>query len=770
VPLPEPPNASPLGGIRIVECARGIPGPFAARVLAELGADVVKVELPTGDPARRRQPVGFATWNRGKRSVVLDPAVPAQRAELDGLLARADVFVHDLPAPRAAALGLSGADLASRHPHLLVAAVPSYPADHPRADAEASDSLVQAAEGLMDEQQGNREGPVYIRLPFPSWCAGLLLLAGIAARLVQRERTGVVAPIATSLLQGAITPAALFWQRPEHLPEPPLGGFSPIGDMRRGHTLPKIWPDAALSIFECADGRYVQLAGAVGGWIESAPVLEALAIADQVDLSEVGVTPENHATWNAVFNTRAGDEWVEILRAHDVPCVICAELGEVFNSPQASANDYVVSVEDPAQGRLLQAAAPIRIAGFEPTTDVPAPTFGTSEATAIVAEWGEPRQAPTPTGDPDLPPLAGMRALDFGVAVAGPFGAQCLADLGADVIKVEPTPGDRSRGLTQFAGSQRGKRALAIDLKDEAAREALERLVRGADLVLHNMRLEPAGRLGIDGPGLRALNPDIAFSHISAYGTEGPLAGDPGYDPTAQAMTGWETADAGEGMPPIWLRNSVFDVQAGIAASAGALLALLHRIRNGADAEARTSLLAVGMATSSEVAIDRAGDPTPVPVLTSDQTGVSPYERIYRLLDGWIAVSATEPEQERRLVGVLGYGGLDELTVDDALLALAAGGVPSCRVELDQMDAFFDSPDNRRLGLAATLETTGYGSIDVPAGFWSGGWTAPPQTIPDFAEHSVEVLAEFGFGAAEIDALLAAGVVVKRAPVEDLHA
>ncbi|MFT3866533.1 MAG: CoA transferase [Solirubrobacterales bacterium] len=770
MPLPEPANAPPLGGIRIVECARGIPGPFAARVLAELGADVVKVELPAGDPARRRQPVGFATWNRGKRSVVLDPEVAEQRAELDDLLARADVFVHDLPAPRAAALGLGTEALVSRHPHLIVATVPAYPADHPRADAEASDSLVQAAEGLMDEQMGNREGPVYIRLPFPSWCAGLLLVAGISARLVQRERTGVVAPIATSLLQGAITPAALFWQRPEHLPEPPLGGFSPIGDMRRGHTLPKIWPDAALSIFECSDGRSVQLAGAVGGWIESAPVLEALAIADQVDLSEVGVTPDNHATWNAVFHTRTADEWVEILRAHDVPCVICAELGDVFSSEQAAANDYVVTVEDPAQGRLLQAAAPIQIAGFAATTDVPAPTLGTSEAAAIVAEWGGPRSAPEATGDPDLAPLAGMRALDFGVAVAGPFGAQCLADLGADVIKVEPTPGDRSRGLTQFAGSQRGKRALAIDLKDPAAREALERLVRGADVVLHNMRLEPAARLGIDGPGLRALNPEIAFSHISAYGTEGPLAGDPGYDPTAQAMTGWETANAGEGMPPIWLRNSVFDVQAGVAASAGACLALLHRLRNGADAEARTSLLAVGIAASSEVAIDRAGNPTPAPVLSSDQTGVSPFERIYQLRDGWVAVSASESEEERRVVGVLGYGGLDELSVDDALLALAAVGVPACRVELDQMNAFFDSPDNQRLGLARTLETTGYGSIDVPAGFWSGGWAERPQSIPDFAEHSVEVLGELGFADAEVEALLARGVVVKRAPVEDLHA
>jgi crotonobetainyl-CoA:carnitine CoA-transferase CaiB-like acyl-CoA transferase len=86
------------------------------------------------------------------------------------------------------------------------------------------------------------------------------------------------------------------------------------------------------------------------------------------------------------------------------------------------------------------------------------------------------------------------------------------------------------------------------------------------------------------------------------------------------------------------------------------------------------------------------------------------------------------------------------------------------------MDSFFDSPDNKRLGVARTLETTGYGSIDLPAGFWSGGWSERPQTIPDFAEHSAEVLSELGFGEEEIKSMIDAGVVVQRSAVEDIHA
>ena len=762
-------NAHPLTGIRIVEVAERIAGPFATRVLAEWGADVVKVEGRDGDPARRTHPTGFATWNRSKRSVSLDLDTPDGARALGELLARADIVVHDLPAARAAAVGLVPETLTRSHPHLIVASVPPYPADHPHADREAVDSLVLAAEGFMDEQQGNRPGPVFIRLPFPSWCAAHMLMAGVLARLAQRERTAVVLPVATSLLQGALAPAALYWQRSERRPELPPGQSAPLGDPGR-HTLPKLWPDAALSIFRCADGEWVQLAGAVGGWIESPPVLEALAIADRVDLSEIGVTPSNRDEFNQVFATRTAQEWVDAFRRCDVPCVLSGQLGECFTFEQTAANGYVVQVDDPDLGPLLQAGAPVQTT---PPAAVrgPAPAPGSTDADAVIGEWSvrEPGDAPS-GGDPAALPLAGLRALDFGAAVSGPFGAQCLGDLGADVIKVEPITGDRGRSLTQFAGCHRGKRALAIDLKAPDAREILARLVSSSDIVLHNMRSRAAERLGIDGPGLRASNPSIVFSHVSAYGSRGPMADDPGYDPTAQALTGWEHANAGEGMPPVWLRNSVFDVQSGLAACVGAMLGLVQRERCGVPGEAHTSLLAAGIAGSSELAIDmRSGRPTEAETLSRDETGVSPRHRIHRLRDGWLAIAALAPEQARALDGVLGpESGRESRLVDrelePTLTALADRGIPATTVALDQMDAFLDSDVHRRLGHSRRLATTGYGRIDVVGGFWSLGAQAPVESIPDFGEQSVEILSELDFDPDAIDELLDAGVIATRAP------
>ena len=630
----------------------------------------------------------------------------------------------------------------------MVGSVPSYPVGHLLADLDATDAMVQAAEGWMDEQQGNRPGPVWIRLPFPSWCAGYLLAAGVVARLFQRERDGVVLPVGASLFQGGLAPAALYWQRWERLPE----------TLTR-HTLPKIWPDAALSIFECSDGRWVQLAGAVGGWIESPPVLKVLAMADLVDLSEVGVTPENWSTWNELFQGRDCEWWLQSLSDADVPCIEIRHLGDCFTDEQSLVNGYVAEVDDPEVGRLLQAANPVQT---DPPSRVgaPAPALASTQVDAVLTGWSERETLPRRAPSGDSRPLAGLRALDFGSAIAGPFGAQCLGDLGADVVKVEPLVGDRGRVLTQFAGAHRGKRSLSMDLKHRDGQEALDRLVALSDLVLHNMRLGAAERLGLDGPGLRERNPSIVFSHVSAYGPIGPMAAFPGYDPTAQAMTGWEHANAGEGRTPIWLRNSVFDVAAGMASCLGAVLGLYTLQTTGRPGSADTSLLAVGIAAASEVAV-RLPDTvvTETPRVDADQTGVGPAHRIHHLKDGWLVVDARDEAEEAAYARWLAGTDLEGRRVAEVLAELAELRVASAPVREDQLDAFLDSEAHRQLGFSRRLQTGGYGAIDLVAGFWSLGAPVPEQSVPELGEHSRQVLAELGYAESEIDALVATGSV-----------
>jgi crotonobetainyl-CoA:carnitine CoA-transferase CaiB-like acyl-CoA transferase len=135
-----------------------------------------------------------------------------------------------------------------------------------------------------------------------------------------------------------------------------------------------------------------------------------------------------------------------------------------------------------------------------------------------------------------------------------------MADLGADVIKVEATTGDPMRWADwPFAGCQRGKRTVALDLKSAASRPALEALVMWADVVHHNLRMPAARRLGLDSASLRSINPDLVFCHTSSYGPIGPRADWPGYDQLFQASCGWERAGAGAGNPPMWHRFGFMD-------------------------------------------------------------------------------------------------------------------------------------------------------------------------------------------------------------------
>ena len=181
-------DAGILDGIRIVDLSDGIAGPVSTLLLAEAGADVVAVEPPGG--LRIRGEAGFHTWLRSKRSVVLDVDQPDDRARLDDLLAAADVVVHNYGPTRARELGLDDATLAARHPQLIVSSMLSWPANHAEADMPVDELLALARLGLLDEQQGYRDGPIFLRCPIGSWCASHLGAIGILARLIARERTG----------------------------------------------------------------------------------------------------------------------------------------------------------------------------------------------------------------------------------------------------------------------------------------------------------------------------------------------------------------------------------------------------------------------------------------------------------------------------------------------------------------------------------------------------------------------------------------------------
>ena len=541
-----------LAGIKIVDLSVGTAGSVATMLLAECGADVVKVEGSA--PGRDRDLPGFRTWNRSKRSVVADIMTEEGLERLKQLLSAADVFVHELGPTQAREHGLDDAALATLNPKLIVSSVLGWPINHADADLPGIESLVQARIGLCDEQrpQSRSDGPVYLRYPLMTWNTVWIAAIGIVARLLLRNRSGSAGPAHTSLVQGAMVNLAMLWNKGQGLPPEMSDGVPKVNFVQD-------W------IYECSDGLWMHI---MPDPMRSPRVRELVASHDG--------TPQEALVAGFLTDTRAN--WLEHLWASDVPVQACMEFGEILDDEQARINGYVVDLDDPQEGQITTAGMPLSI--NPPQTLLgPAPEHGAHTSEVLMSWIAE--AGPTGDGRKRRWPLEGVKVLDLGSHLAGPYAPQMLGDLGAEVIKLETTAGDPMRGIGAFLGCQRGKRSLALNLKAPETRAALEAAIQWADVVHHNMRMPAAKRLGLDAESVRRVNPDAIFCHTSSYGPTGPRADWPGYDQLFQAQCGWEVLTAGQGNSPMWQRVGFMDHLCAMSSALAVVLALYHRDRTG---------------------------------------------------------------------------------------------------------------------------------------------------------------------------------------------
>lgn len=704
-----------LKGLRVLDLGGGHAASFAGLLLAQSGAEVVKLDRADASLSE----VQDALWNRYKARQAFDPAA------LDALIAGADALVHDFVPAEAAKLGLDTASLSVRYPQLIHVAIGGWPAGHPKENRPVSDALVLAEAGLLDEQQAvNRDGPVWLRFPLGSANAGYLGAIGVLARLYARRRSGKGGAVATSLVQGALIPTAMLWHRADN-PSPSLRfGF------------PK---DSGATLFECGDGLWMHT---MGQPVKAPSVAAALAAMDPAERARLNGKYagavikyiEDRGAIEAIFKTRPRQEWLDELWASDVPVQPSLKMGDLYFDEQAAANDYVVDVEDARFGTTRQPGPPMQVGAGGASGEFEV------EARAMVS------------------PLDGVKVLDFGNFLAGPLGPQLLADMGADVVKVEATTGDAMRHAEwAFNGCQRNKRDIALALKHPQAGTVLERLVGWADVVHHNQRMPAAEKLGFGWDAVHAMNPAAVYCHVSSYGPKGPRKDWPGYDQLFQASAGWEVEGAGEGNPPMWHRFGMMDHLCALASVTATLLALLRRDATGEGEFVAASLLGASLSTG-ETFVLPDGALAPTLKLDNAQMGVGPTQRLFRCADGWIAVDAPGRGAMPEGLGETELGGM---TKTAAIVSLEVSGCPAAAVVLDNGAAFLADADNRAARLVASFEHPVYGSYDQVGVAWSFGDLATPLDRPPplLGEHSDEVLTEIGFNAEARGALFSTEVV-----------
>jgi crotonobetainyl-CoA:carnitine CoA-transferase CaiB-like acyl-CoA transferase len=364
----------PLDGIRVVDLSRVLAGPFATMLLADLGADVVKVEPPGGDetrgwgppwwgdPADRRSAY-FASVNRNKRSVVLDLRTDDARDVLDGLLATADLLVHNYRPSTAGRLGLKADALRARHPRLVVATVGGFPGTD--ADRPAYDILAQAVSGLMSVTGAPDGPPTKVGVAVLDLLAGLECAVGALAALVGRGRVGTVE---VSLVEASVT--SLVNVLGNHL----ASGEEPA---RHGNAHANIAPYQVMS---AADGDLVI---AVGNDGQFARLLDVLGLEDDGHFAtnpmRLAARPELDALLAPAVGARARDELLAALAAADVPCGPVNSVGEAVRAMEAAQPEGWTETLD----GIMLAPDPIRIDGARLRARLPPPLLGEHTATVL---------------------------------------------------------------------------------------------------------------------------------------------------------------------------------------------------------------------------------------------------------------------------------------------------------------------------------------------------------------------------------------------------
>ena len=659
--------AGPCTGLTVLDFSLGMPGALCTLVMADYGAEVIKVEPPGGDPFRV-QPA-WISWNRGKQGIVLDLSTTAGREHALQLAGAADVLVESFRPGDMADWGLAYDTLSQLYPRLVYCSITGFGQQGPLRRVKGYEGVVAAKAGRMLNLQGqpNRDGPVYSAVYTGSWHASQAAVRGIMGALRVRDLCGRGQWVQTSIVQtlasphdnnvgdGGLVNMQLRRLDPQRFPGRPRGrGLSSIGYIPV-RTKDGTWLQHANQRVPHIQGHLKAIG--LGHLLEDERFKHIPAISvDNRELLRREILKKQLE--------KTADEWMEMyLQDGNIAAEPYRTSIQAMDHPAVLANGTVVTIHDPRVGPLRTLAPLVDFKDTPGEPSGPAPDVG--QHTAEVLGRLRPRAAAVSGGVSEahgatVPahPLSGVTILDLATIQAGPYGASLLADLGARVIKIDATDrrlDEGRRSTAQALADARtyaGKECLQVDLQTPEGKAIVHKLIAKADVLLHNYRLGVPERLQVDWETCRKINPRLVHVWMGTYGANGIHARRPGAHPIPGAVMGGAMRQMGQGMPPPpeqvmdieeiveatrWIMKSNWgpDQNTSPAVATGIILGLRARDLTGKGQPVHITMLNANAWTNADEYYDHANRP-PLAMPDEELHGLHALYRLYRCREGWV--------------------------------------------------------------------------------------------------------------------------------------
>jgi len=797
-----PPDQRGLAGIRVVEIGEMVSAPWAAKLIADLGADVIKVEPPGGDRARTRGPFpapdhdgpgGLFTYlNINKRSVVADLDTADGQTRVAELLGGADLLLHNLPPARSEAAGLTASKLREKYPSLVTLALTPFGQIGPYSGYVAEELQVVhgGGWGYLTPGCSDRDDVPPLK-PFghqADFQAGFGAATAALAAVDRAQRTGqgdhldysAAAHVATMLEAGFIS-----WSYLREIPS------------RLGARVLNPW-----RILDTVDGRIFVVCVEEDQWgrlkeIMGQPEWAQMEIFDTVE-GRYGAEDLLHMWLGEWVADQKVMDLFHIGQSNRVAFAPVFTMEQMSKEPHLEARGFLREVEQPGLGPVRMPGPPSRLT--HPWWDIrrPAPALDEHASATWASSRPEPPAAPVPSSGSR--PLDGVRIADFSWVWAGPYCGMHLAALGAEVIKIEssismdlgrrlplhsidhdPTP-DTNAYFNQWG---QGKKSITVDLGSDEGRVLAKRIALECDLVMSNFGTGIMERFGLAYDQLAAERPDVIVATISGYGSYGPYKNYIGYGPTTGPLSGLASLTGYPGGPPEELGVALGDPAAGIATAFALMAALVARRRTGEGQHIDTTLWEATTACVAEGWMGWALTGQQ-PLRMGNRDPLMAPHNVYRCAgdDRWVAIACATDEQWDSLATLVGLTGdqrfatapdrkQHEDELDDVLAGWVAAqdrwevtercqevGVPAIP-SMDARDLDEDPHYNER-GLIERLEHPAVGRKSHMGVPWISheGPNGMPRPAPRLGAHTDEVLSDvLGLSNDEIADLAARGVL-----------